>query len=143
MKACKTADLIVHAGDWKSMDVYRTLSNFAEVKGVYGNVDPGDVKENFPSQQIVEVSGHRIGIVHGHGEKKTTEKRALEAFELEEVDVVIFGHSHIPMVRYFKNILLMNPGSPTDKRKLPYYSYGILEIGEIVRAEIIFFSDKD
>lgn len=143
LEACKKADLIIHAGDWKSMDVYRTLSNFAEVKGVYGNVDPGDVKENFPPQQIIEVNGHRIGIVHGHGEKKTTEKRAVEAFEKEEVDVVIFGHSHIPMVRYFKNILLMNPGSPTDKRKLPYYSYGTLEIDETVRAEINFFSDKD
>ncbi|ASN06192.1 metallophosphoesterase family protein [Virgibacillus necropolis] len=140
--ACKTADLIIHAGDWKSVEVYKTLSNYAEVKGVYGNVDSDDIKEQFPAQQIVEVNGYKIGIVHGHGEKKTTEKRALEAFEGQEVDVIIFGHSHIPMIRYFKNILLMNPGSPTDKRKLPYYSYGILEIGEEVRAEISFFSDK-
>lgn len=140
--ACKTADLIIHAGDWKSMEVYKTLSKYAEVKGVYGNVDSDEIKEQFPAQQIVEVNNHKIGIVHGHGEKKTTEKRALEAFERQEVDIIIFGHSHIPLIRYFKNVLLMNPGSPIDKRKLPYYSYGTLEIGEEFRADIRFFVDK-
>ncbi|ASK64041.1 YfcE family phosphodiesterase [Virgibacillus phasianinus] len=139
VKDCKSADLIIHAGDWMSMDVFRTFSSYAEVKGVYGNVDPDEVIKNFPSQQIVEVQGHRIGIVHGHGEKKTTEKRALATFDGDEVDIIIYGHSHIPMIRYFKKILLMNPGSPTDKRTLPHYSYGILEIGETVRAEIILF----
>lgn len=141
-KACETADLIIHAGDWKSIEVYRMLSKYAEVKGVYGNVDSDDIKKQFPSQQIMEANGYKIGIVHGHGEKKTTEKRALEAFTGQEVDAIIFGHSHIPLIRYFKNILLMNPGSPTDKRKLPYYSYGILEIAEGMKAEINFFEDK-
>ncbi|MFD1038393.1 metallophosphoesterase family protein [Virgibacillus byunsanensis] len=137
--ACKTADLIIHAGDWKSMDVYKTLSSYGEVKGVYGNVDPDEITEQFPSQQIVEVNGFNIGVVHGHGDKKTTEKRVMEAFEEEEVDVIIFGHSHIPVIRYVKGELLFNPGSPTDKRKLRYYSYGILDIGEEIRTEIVFF----
>lgn len=142
VKACKTADLIVHAGDWKSMEVYRTLASYAKVKGVYGNVDSDVMKEQLSAQEIVEVHGHKIGIVHGHGDKMTTEKRALETFAGQKVDVIIFGHSHIPLIRYFKNILLMNPGSPTDKRRLPYYSYGILEIGEGIKAEILFFGDK-
>ncbi|MFP3472622.1 metallophosphoesterase family protein, partial [Micrococcus sp. SIMBA_144] len=70
---------------------------------------------------------------------KTTEKRALEAFEGEDVDVIIFGHSHIPFSRFMKGILLFNPGSPTDKRKLPYYSHGVLTIEETWKIEHVFY----
>ncbi|MGP4108499.1 metallophosphoesterase family protein [Virgibacillus sp. L01] len=142
VKELESAELIIHAGDWKSMEVYSMLSRYAEVKGVYGNVDGDDIKENFALKEIVDVAGHKIGIIHGHGDKKTTEKRAIEAFEGEAMDVIIYGHSHIPMLKYFKKTLLFNPGSPTDKRALPYYSFGILEIDQEVRSEIIFFSDK-
>lgn len=143
VKELERAELIIHAGDWKSMEVYNMLSKYAEVKGVYGNVDGDDIKEYFGAQEIDEVAGHTIGITHGHGDKKTTEKRAIDTFDGKDTDVIIFGHSHIPTMRYYKKTLLFNPGSPTDKRKLPYYSFGILEIGKEVRSEIIFFSDKD
>lgn len=136
---CQTADLIIHTGDWTSIEVYRALSGFAKVIGVYGNVDGEEIKANFKAKEIVEAKGYRIGVVHGHGEKKTTEKRALEAFEEDGVDIVIFGHSHIPMIRYFQKVMLLNPGSPTDKRKLPFYSYAILHIEETINAEIILF----
>lgn len=141
VKELQTADMVIHAGDWKIMDIYHTLSAYGKVAGVFGNIDDEDIKNHFAAQEILNVHGYRIGIVHGHGEKKTTEKRALEAFVDEDVDVIIFGHSHIPMMRYFKKTLLFNPGSPTYKRKLPYYSFGILEIDEEIRGEIIFFSE--
>lgn len=139
---CRTADLILHTGDWKSMEVYEMLSEFAEVKGVTGNVDGEEMRGKFPLQQVVEAAGFRIGLVHGHGEKKTTEKRAQEAFEGETLDLIIFGHSHIPMLRYANKTLLLNPGSPTYKRKLPRYSFAVLNLGEEIHAELIFFTDK-
>lgn len=138
----ETAELIIHAGDWKSMDVYTDLSKYGEVKGVYGNVDDEDIQEHLPAKEILNLSNFKIGIVHGHGNKKTTEKRAIEAFAGDNADVIISGHSHIPMIRYFKSALLLNPGSPTDKRTLPYYSFAILELDEDIRADIIFFNDK-
>ncbi|GGB59241.1 YfcE family phosphodiesterase [Virgibacillus dakarensis] len=141
-KELKTADLIIHAGDWNSIEVFQTLTDFGSVKGVYGNVDTKDITDKFPSKEIVNVKGYRIGVIHGHGEKMTTEKRALEAFAGNDVDVIIFGHSHIPLLRYFKKVLLLNPGSPTDKRTLPHYSFAILEIDEEIRADMIFFTDK-
>lgn len=137
LKECETADLIIHAGDWVSMGVYRELSSYSKVVGVYGNIDSDEVRAHFHAKELIEVNGFTIGIVHGHGEKQTTEKRALEAFE--EADIIIFGHSHIPMVRYFKKTMLMNPGSPTNKRRMPYYSYGLLHIDEGIRAEIVLF----
>ena len=143
LTACKTADLIIHAGDFKSIEIYDQLKEYADVVGVYGNVEGEDIKSLLPAKQIIDVFGKKIGVVHGHGEKKTTERRALEAFAEDNVDIIVFGHSHIPFVKYFKKTLLFNPGSPTDKRTLPYYSYGLLQIEEEIKAEIIFFSSKE
>lgn len=138
----QSADLIVHAGDWKTVDICNELSRYGDVAGVYGNIDDDNLREQLPAKQLLNIKGFNIGVVHGHGDKKTTEKRAIEAFVDEQPDIIIFGHSHIPMIRFFKKQLLLNPGSSTDKRALPYYSFAILEIGEEIHAELIFFSDK-
>ncbi|MCM3757893.1 metallophosphoesterase [Sporosarcina aquimarina] len=142
LNACSDADFIIHTGDWCSPEVFETLSSLAEVKGVYGNVDGEDMRALVPARQLIDIGGLRIGLVHGHGDKKTTEQRAIEAFAEEQVDVIVFGHSHIPVIKYFKGVLLMNPGSPTDKRKLPFYSFITLEIGNEIRPELILFQDK-
>ncbi|RYG71969.1 metallophosphoesterase [Lentibacillus lipolyticus] len=136
------ADLIIHAGDWKTTDVYEALCEYGEVIGVYGNVDDEAVKKQLQAKETFSINGYNIGVVHGHGEKKTTEKRAIEAFDGENMDVIIFGHSHIPLVRYVKKQLLINPGSPTDKRSLPHYSFAILDIDEDIHADLMFFRDK-
>ncbi|HLS08084.1 metallophosphoesterase [Lentibacillus sp.] len=138
----QTADLIIHAGDWKTADVYTELASYGDVKGVYGNIDGDDIRERLPAKQMLTIAGFKVGIVHGHGDKKTTERRAIESFADEHPDVIIFGHSHIPMLRYFKKQLLLNPGSPTNKRTVPYYSFALLEIGDDIHAELVFFSDK-
>ncbi|MBH0230251.1 metallophosphoesterase family protein [Halobacillus yeomjeoni] len=139
----KDADLIIHAGDWQTVEVYHELKKHAPVRGVYGNVDGEDIKRLFPSQLVFDAEGHKIGVIHGHGEKKTTEKRVIEAFEKEDVSLIIFGHSHLPLLRYYKNKLLFNPGSVTDKRKLPYYSFGKLTVSEEIQAEHIFFKTTE
>lgn len=143
LDACAGADLIIHTGDWRTPEALETLLNYAEVRGVYGNIDGEDIIEIMPDRQLIEFGGLRIGVVHGHGEKKTTEQRAVDAFSEERVDVIVFGHSHIPVIKYSKEILLMNPGSPTDKRKLPFYSFIELKItDDEVRPELILYRDK-
>lgn len=117
----------------------KTLSSYTEVIGVYGNVDGDSIRDHFPAQQLIVVGGFRVGLVHGHGDKKTTEQRAIAAFADEDVDAIIFGHSHIPIIKYFKRTLLMNPGSPTYKRKLPYFSFIVLTIDNEIRPELILF----
>ncbi|SFK11559.1 hypothetical protein SAMN04487936_107169 [Halobacillus dabanensis] len=134
------ADAIIHAGDWQTIDLYEKLKDYAPVYGVYGNVDGEEVRRRFPYKKQLNWKGYVIGIVHGHGAKKTTEKRALETFEENPVDILIYGHSHIPVLRYFKKTLLFNPGSLTDKRRLPVYSFGKLTLSEEgIHAEHIFF----
>ncbi|MFD2680476.1 metallophosphoesterase family protein [Bacillus seohaeanensis] len=135
----KECNLIIHAGDWKTVDVYESIKKYGEVIGVIGNVDGEDLKELFPLKTTIEVNDLRIGVVHGHGKGKTTERRALEAFEGENVDIIVFGHSHIPFLRYMNGILLFNPGSPTDKRKMPYFSHGIIEINDDLEVRHVFY----
>lgn len=136
-------DAIIHAGDWVTMDVYHQLKQIAQVNGVYGNVDSIEVQQYFKEKMVLEVNGHKIGIVHGHiGKKKTTPERALEAFQDEKVDVIIFGHSHIPYHKIHNDTILFNPGSPTDKRFQPQFSYGIIELKESIDIKHHFFDDK-
>ncbi|WP_174613458.1 metallophosphoesterase family protein [Virgibacillus ihumii] len=139
MKELEAAKLIIHAGDWSSMEVYDMLQQYAPVKGVYGNIENEEILDKFSSKELLIINGFRIGIVHGHGEKKTTERRAFDAFLDDDVDAIIFGHSHIPLLRYFKKVLLLNPGSPTDKRTQPYYSFVTLRIDDEINAEFTFF----
>ncbi|WP_201716243.1 metallophosphoesterase family protein [Rossellomorea arthrocnemi] len=133
------SDLIIHGGDFKTLDVYKEFMEYGELIGVVGNVDSPELQSLLPKKRIVERNGLKVGVVHGDGKEKTTEKRALEAFEEGDVDVIIFGHSHIPFSRFMKGVLLFNPGSPTDKRKLPFYSHGVLTIEDMWKIEHKFY----
>lgn len=142
LDACGEADLILHAGDWQNLDVFFELSAYTETIGVAGNVDPWEIVDRFGKKKILALENLKIGIVHGDGTRKTTEQRALEAFVEDEVDLIIFGHSHIPMMKEINGVTLFNPGSPTDKRRQPQYSFGILETGEEWNLRHVFF-DKE
>jgi uncharacterized protein len=135
----QTADLIIHAGDWQTTTIYEQLLEYAPVEGVIGNVDEEELATVLPLKKIIEINGIRIGITHGHGKGKTTEKRVLSIFEGEDVDIIIFGHSHIPIKRAVDGKILFNPGSPTDKRKQAQYSFGRIQFGDDLSIEHIFF----
>lgn len=140
---CQTADFIIHAGDWQALDVYYELAAYAETDGVTGNVDPWEVLDRFGKKKIFAFEGVKIGVIHGDGIRKTTEQRALEAFADDDVDIIVFGHSHIPVMRESGGVTLFNPGSPTDKRQQPQYSFGLLEIGDSWELRHIFFDSKE
>ena len=97
--------------------------------------------------QLAFIRFHSVddyGVTHGHGKGKTTEKRALLAFEHEQVDAVIFGHSHIPTHKQIGDITLFNPGSATDKRREKQFSFGLLYIQKnTLRVEHVFYDSKD
>jgi uncharacterized protein len=140
--ACETADFIVHAGDWQTMDVYHELAAYAPTDGVCGNVDPWEIADSFGHKKILALDNLKVGIVHGDGSSKTTEQRAMDAFKDQAVDIIVFGHSHIPLMREQNGVTLFNPGSPTDKRAQPQFSFGILETGDSWKLKHVFF-DKE
>jgi putative phosphoesterase len=145
LRELKMANVILHAGDWTQMSVYETLAAYAPTYGVAGNNDGPDIVRRFGIRKVLEFEGIRIGIVHGHGAgyRTDTESRALGAFKGMKLDALIYGHSHIPVIKRSGEMLVLNPGSPTDKRREPLYSFGILEItdGSLV-AKHIYYDDK-
>jgi putative phosphoesterase len=138
LEELKRADHIIHAGDWSTLEVHKKLADYAPVTGVHGNVDDEQVREEMSEKKVITLNGFRIGIVHGHGSGKTTDRRAFDAFADVSVDIIIFGHSHIPLLRYFKKRLLINPGSLMDKRTNPYRSFAVMELGEAIEVRHIF-----
>jgi putative phosphoesterase len=139
-KHFKDADMIIHAGDYTSARVVNTLKKLKNFKGVWGNVDSDSVREILNEKEIIELEGYKIGIFHGHGTEKDTMERAYSIFKEDKVDIIIFGHSHKPIIYTRHKVLMLNPGSPTYKRIERWHSYIILELTrEMIKAELRFF----
>lgn len=136
----ENVDLILHAGDMTTPELLLDLQGIAPVEAVQGNCDGWDLS-HLPTQKIINCEDLTIGLTHGaFGRGRSTPERALRTFDGESVDLVVFGHSHTPYHNWENGILLFNPGSPTDKRREPQYSLGLLEIeGKRVKARHIFY----
>ena len=126
-----TVDLIIHAGDFVTIEVLNGLKQLGELKAVQGNMDSAEIKSMLPVKEIVEVESKKIGITHGSGSPWRIEHKVRKMFDQEQVDVIIYGHSHQSQNKVTEGILFFNPGKATS-------SFGILTIeGERVKGEII------
>lgn len=127
-------DLVLHAGDLVDAQI---LNRFhpCPVLAVCGNMDSPAV--DLPMRRVISVGSFRIGLVHGWGASKGLEQRLLREFSDENIDCLVYGHSHMPACRWQGEQLLFNPGSPMDRRSAPFHSVGILEIGDTIQGRII------
>ena len=121
--AIEAADVVVHAGDWVDVALLDELeSRSRRLVGVHGNNDHGVLRERLPEIARVELAGVRIAVVHETGDAKGREARCAARFP--DVDVLVFGHSHIPWdTTAGTGLRLLNPGSPTDRRRQPHGTY--------------------
>lgn len=122
------ADIVFHAGDWVSPRLLDDLESRARrLVGVYGNNDGPELRERLPEIARVTLDGLRIAVIHETGDKSGRELRADRAFP--DTDLLIFGHSHIPWDTTSPGGLrLLNPGSPTDRRRQPACTYLTAEL---------------
>ncbi|MBE0466990.1 MAG: metallophosphoesterase [Candidatus Desulforudis sp.] len=134
-------DLIVHAGDITVLSVLDELARLAPVVAVAGNMDSLDVHKKLGETRLLELERFRIGVLHGHGGYGKVQDRALAAFP--DAHCVVFGHTHAPYCQRHGDVLLFNPGSPTDRRRQPRASYGLLHLGRDIRGEIIYLDGGD
>ncbi|MFD3417874.1 metallophosphoesterase family protein [Streptomyces decoyicus] len=122
------ADVVVHAGDWvdtATLDLLQARSR--RLIGVYGNNDGPELRARLPEVAYAELAGARLGVVHETGPAQGRERRCAARFP--ELDVLVFGHSHIPWDSTADDRLrLLNPGSPTDRRRQPYCTYMTAEL---------------
>ena len=122
---------ILHMGDMTDPIAIPLFEAIAPLEAVAGNNDPEDVWARYGRRKIVEIDGVRIGMVHGdEGRGRNAHQNAIAAFDGEVADVILYGHSHRPLVERRGHQIVANPGSPTDKRMMPTFSYGILRIAE-------------
>lgn len=128
-KVFSGVDLIIHAGDMTGLSVHDFLSNW-DLRAVAGNMDDFDLRAVVPEKRIEEISGKRIGIMHGRGSPFGLEQLVLR--ELEGVDVIVFGHSHIPHTAVKGDVHLINPGSYRSSRTV-----GILEIDDVINFNLL------
>ncbi|MCX7521760.1 YfcE family phosphodiesterase [Microbacterium sp. STN6] len=122
--AVDAADVVIHAGDWNSVDVLDALAERApRLVGVYGNNDGDALRARLPEVARVTLEGVRFAVVHETGAATGREKRCDAAYA-DEADVLVFGHSHIPWNTVTpRGLRLLNPGSPTDRRRQPTCTY--------------------
>lgn len=121
--AVEAADLVVHAGDWVDVALLDELeARSTRLVACWGNNDHGALRTRLPEVARVEVEGLRIGVVHETGQARGREERMATTYD--DLDVLVFGHSHIPWdTTAATGLRLLNPGSPTDRRRQPHCTY--------------------
>lgn len=126
------ADLVLHAGDLMDPALLGELAMYAPVEVVRGNLDP----EGLPQTLEFGFGGAKVAMIHDSGPKRGRRSRMRRRFP--DARVVVFGHSHIPLLEDEDGLMLLNPGSPTDRRRQPRHTFALLRAEEgDVQAEIL------
>jgi putative phosphoesterase len=128
LRTLAEVDLIIHPGDFVARDVLDGLKRLGEVKAVAGNMDSEELKRILPEKETLIIEGKRVGIIHGWGSPYGIDDRVGGMFD--DVDIIVYGHSHYSQNEMKKGILFFNPGQAKN-------SFGILTIGQEVSGEII------
>ncbi|WP_410814073.1 metallophosphoesterase family protein [Micromonospora sp. 067-2] len=136
--AIEAADVVLHAGDWVDESLLdEIIARTRRLVGVYGNNDGPALRARLPEVARVDLDGLRVAVVHETGSRTGREQRCAARFP--DVDLLVFGHSHIPWdTEAPGGLRLLNPGSPTDRRSQPQATYQTAEIraGRLTGVEL-------
>ena len=133
------SDVVIHAGDWVDVTLLDAIGQRAQrLIAVYGNNDGADLRARLPEIADVDLDGVRVSVVHETGGREGRERRCAQRFP--DSDVLVFGHSHIPWdTTADTGLRLLNPGSPTDRRRQPVATYmtATLKRGQLTDVELV------
>jgi putative phosphoesterase len=116
------ADVVIHAGDWVDVSTVDEIASRSRLIGCYGNNDGPAVRARLPEVARAELDGVRLAVVHETGPATGRDERMAKLYA--DADVLVFGHSHIPWdATASTGLRLLNPGSPTDRRRQPFCTY--------------------
>jgi uncharacterized protein len=137
LRRLRDADLILHGGDFVTHAFFEELRSLGPpVEGIAGNMDESALKELLLPERVVQVEEARIGMVHAPGARAGREARLAARFP--DCHAVVYGHTHVPHVERFQHLLVLNPGSPTERRTAPFHSMLVLSVdGEDIEPELV------
>ena len=133
------ADLLLHAGDFSTLEVLRELEAIGPpVVGVHGNVDSADLRRLLPPERVVEADGAGIAMLHDAGPRAGRLERMRRRFG-DRAEIVVFGHSHLPLHEQAPDgFQIFNPGSPTERRRAPAHTMGRITVRDgLARCDLI------
>jgi len=114
----RAADLVLHAGDVTGRAFWDELSALGpRIEGVHGNIDDPALAALLPETRVLEVDGVRVAMIHSAGPRAGREARLARRFP--KCDAVVYGHTHTPQVERWQGLWILNPGSPTERRRAP------------------------
>jgi uncharacterized protein len=137
LERLRVADAILHAGDFTALGALEELESLGPpLHGVFGNMDDAGVRGRMPAETVVELGGARIGMIHDPGPAEGRGRRLVQRFP--GCDAIVYGHTHQPEVDSHDGVLILNPGSPTERRRAPTHTMIVLEIdADRIQAELI------
>ncbi|MER7622933.1 metallophosphoesterase [Streptomyces sp. NPDC126503] len=137
LREVEAADVVLHAGDWVDVATLDLLEERARhLVGVHGNNDGPELRARLPEVARVTLGGLRFGVVHETGPARGREQRCAALHP--DLDVLVFGHSHIPWdTEAPGGLRLLNPGSPTDRRRQPYCTYMTCVVADGTLSEVV------
>ena len=135
-------DLIVHLGDANSRSVLEEVAEIAPLIAVVGNNDDEDLQYTLPMTTRFTVGDKIFAAIHGHGGRSAKDV-AIERWA-GKADCILFGHSHLPLIEKVRGSLLVNPGSPTDRRWHPHFGIAVITVDENgIQPELMLFDNPD
>jgi putative phosphoesterase len=136
VKRLREADLILHTGDHSSVDSLEQLRALGPpVAAVYGNADDPALRQLLPKDLVVEAGGARIGMTHVPGPSKGRSERLRARFP--GCDAIAYGHTHSPEVGREGGVWILNPGSPTERRRAATWTMLELRIEGAIVPELV------
>jgi putative phosphoesterase len=131
---CDGADMVIHLGDLEKVEMLNYLEQYP-LEAVAGNMDDYPIQQRLPARKIVRIGAFRLGIAHGCGSPDGIRQRLKQEFT--DVDAILFGHTHQPLIFRENGLLWFNPGSVFLGRGVSRRSIGILRIQDRIEAEIV------
>jgi len=136
LKELSKADLIIHAGDFTSLEFYEELKSIKPLRAALGNLDAIELRSHLKEKETFTINKFKIGIMHGFGRPDSVLENVKKSFD-QSYDLIIFGHTHNALNEKIGKTIFLNPGSPTDKIFSSCNSYALIEIEDTINVKLV------
>jgi len=143
--AVKQADYVIHLGDFTSLGILRELKQISNFYGIWGNHDRSFLRRELKRVEEVEIAGKKFGLIHGLINPIAGRVRMKRSFRKNgnRLHAILYGHTHIPTMKYDNNVFFFNPGSVAGKFPAAVKSFGRLTIDGTIKGEIVILENRN